>query len=225
MFVKSALSADSNLATMRANIGFVNASDTTPRAQQLQSDIHQSMSAVQKIIISYEMSMFARELQRATLLREHPEWSEGQIRRELLRLAFFPPALAGSTAMTFPEVLQRIAAVLDRCGIPYMLTGSFASVAYGSPRSTQDIDLVIEADASRLRALATNLPSGEYHFEFEDAIEALKRESLFNVIDQRTGWKIDMVIRKSRPFSRENSVVGVRWRLMDSNYLLPALKM
>lgn len=105
--------------------------------------------------------------------------------------------------MTFPEVLQRIAAVLDRCGIPYMLTGSFASVAYGSPRSTQDIDLVIEADASRLRALATYLPSGEYYFEFEDAIEALKRESLFNVIDQRTGWKIDMVIRKSRPFSRE----------------------
>lgn len=78
---------------MRANISFVNASDTTPRAQQLQSDIHQSMSAVQKIIISYEMSMFARELQRATLLREHPEWSEGQIRRELLRLAFFPKPL------------------------------------------------------------------------------------------------------------------------------------
>jgi hypothetical protein len=26
---------------------------------------------------------------------------------------------------------------------------------------------------------------------------------LFNVIDQATGWKIDLIIRKSRPFSQE----------------------
>lgn len=93
MFVKSLSSAHSNLATTRANIDFVNASDTTPRAQRLQFEIHRSMSAVQKIAISYEMSMFARELQRANLLQEHPEWSEAQIKRELLRLAFFPQPL------------------------------------------------------------------------------------------------------------------------------------
>jgi hypothetical protein len=26
---------------------------------------------------------------------------------------------------------------------------------------------------------------------------------MFNVIDQRTGWKIDLIVCKSRPFSRE----------------------
>jgi hypothetical protein len=39
--------------------------------------------------------------------------------------------------MIVPEALQRIAAELNRAGIPYMLTGPFASVCYGSPRSTQ----------------------------------------------------------------------------------------
>jgi hypothetical protein len=105
--------------------------------------------------------------------------------------------------MNFPEAVARIAAALDRARIPYMITGSFASVFYGSPRSTQDIDLVIDADAKRLCALEEILPAEKYYFELEGALEALKRESLFNVIDQRTGWKIDVIIRKSREFSVE----------------------
>ena len=37
--------------------------------------------------------MSARELNRARLQREHPEWSEANIARELLRLAFLPAPL------------------------------------------------------------------------------------------------------------------------------------
>src|SRR5438034_1006947 len=35
------------------------------------------------------------------------------------------------------------------------------------------------------------------------ALEAHTRQSLFNVIDLATGWKIDLIIRKSRAFSQE----------------------
>jgi hypothetical protein len=42
--------------------------------------------------------------------------------------------------MSVPEAFQRITAALDQAGIPYMLSGSFASAYYGAPRSTQDID-------------------------------------------------------------------------------------
>jgi hypothetical protein len=34
-------------------------------------------------------------------------------------------------------------------------------------------------------------------------LEAVRSEGRFNVIDLRTGWKVDLIIRKSRPFSRE----------------------
>jgi hypothetical protein len=47
--------------------------------------------------------------------------------------------------MTAPKVLRRVTAALERAGIAYMLTGSLASAYYATPRSTQDIDLVIEA--------------------------------------------------------------------------------
>ncbi len=105
--------------------------------------------------------------------------------------------------MIVPEALQRIAAELDRAEIDYMLTGSFASVFYGSPRSTQDIDLVIAANSAQLQAFVETLPRSEYYVEMDAALEALQRESLFNIIDLKTSWKIDMIIRKSRAFSRE----------------------
>jgi hypothetical protein len=105
--------------------------------------------------------------------------------------------------MSFLEVLQRVTTALDRAGIAYMLTGSFASVYYGSPRSTQDIDLVIEANPAQLRAFIEGLPSGEYYADLDAALEAHRRDSLFNIIDLKTGWKIDLIIRKTRPFSQE----------------------
>jgi hypothetical protein len=105
--------------------------------------------------------------------------------------------------MSAAEVLRRITAALDRAGIAYMLTGSFAGAHYGVPRSTQDIDLVIAANPGELRTFVQSLPNGEYYADLNAALEAHSRESLFNVIDLATGWKIDLIIRKSRAFSRE----------------------
>jgi hypothetical protein len=105
--------------------------------------------------------------------------------------------------MSVPDVVRRITTALDAAGIAYMLTGSFASAHYGTPRSTQDIDLVIEATASQLRVLVDLLEGRGYYVEFESALDALRNESLFNVIDINAGWKIDLIIRKSRRFSKE----------------------
>jgi hypothetical protein len=105
--------------------------------------------------------------------------------------------------MSFSEVLLRIITALDRAGIAYMLTGSFASVYYGSPRSTQDLDFVIEATTAQLRSFIEGLPDSEYYAELDAALQAYKRQSLFNIIDLKTGWKIDLIIRKDRAFSQE----------------------
>lgn len=114
--------------------------------------------------------------------------------------------------MILPEVLQKITTALDRAGILYMLSGSFASAYYGAPRSTQDIDLVIAATPAQLRAFVQGLSSDTYYSDLDAALEAHKRQSQFNVIDQATGWKIDLIIRKSRAFSDEEFS---RRRLVD----------
>jgi hypothetical protein len=105
--------------------------------------------------------------------------------------------------MILPEALTRVTSALDTTHIDYMLTGSFASVFYGLPRSTQDIDLVISATPQQLRDFVGSLPTAAYYADIDAALEAHRRESLFNVIDLKTGWKIDLIIRKSRAFSHE----------------------
>jgi hypothetical protein len=105
--------------------------------------------------------------------------------------------------VSVPDVFRRIATALDQAGIGYMLSGSFASAHYGVPRSTQDIDLVIETTPAELRAFVAALSGNEYYADLDSAVEAHKRQSMFNVIDLATGWKIDLIIRKSRAFSQE----------------------
>jgi hypothetical protein len=112
-------------------------------------------------------------------------------------------ANASAAAMSVPEVFQRITAALDQAGIGYMLSGSFASAYYGAPRSTQDIDLVIEANRAHLRTFVQGLSGAAYYVDLDAALEAHKRQSMFNVIDLSTGWKVDLIICKARAFSRE----------------------
>ena len=124
--------------------------------------------------------------------------------------------------MNLPEVLPRIISILEGAGIPYMLTGSFASMVHGAPRSTQDIDLVVAATADKLAILIATLPPSEYYAELDAALEALRHESMFNVIDLKTGWKIDLIILKSRAFSIEE--FGRRQRIEIQGFSLFAAR-
>ena len=47
--------------------------------------------------------------------------------------------------MSQQELLKRVVQILTGSGIDYMVTGSVASSLQGEPRSTHDIDLVIES--------------------------------------------------------------------------------
>jgi hypothetical protein len=105
--------------------------------------------------------------------------------------------------MSLEDVLRRITTAFERAGVRYMLTGSFAGAHYGVLRSTQDIDFVIEATAAQLGALVESLSAAEYYSDVDSALKALDQQSMFNVIDHATGWKVDLIIRKSRLFSIE----------------------
>jgi hypothetical protein len=67
--------------------------DTSRAAAELQLKIQRAMSEQQRFLQAFEMSLFARELARARIRIDHPEWNEADVARELLRLAFLPDRL------------------------------------------------------------------------------------------------------------------------------------
>jgi len=115
--------------------------------------------------------------------------------------------------MIFEEALQLVLSRLDDFGIPYMITGSFASNMHGVPRATQDVDVVIEADQDSLDKFVESL-GGEFYVSPEAAREALERRRMFNIVHLETGFKVDLIIKKSRPFSQIEFS-----RRQEANYL------
>lgn len=64
--------------------------DTTAAADAIQLKVLRSMSGEQRMLLAFEMSLLARELAKAGIRREHPNWPEALVTRELLRMAFLP---------------------------------------------------------------------------------------------------------------------------------------
>jgi hypothetical protein len=90
------------------------------------------------------------------------------------------------------KVLRDIISGLDIAGIPHMLVGSFASTSYSTPRTTQDIDIVIDPAPPALDRFSESLDRDRFYVE-STAQDALAARDQFNVIDFTTGWKVDLI--------------------------------
>ncbi len=99
--------------------------------------------------------------------------------------------------------LAEVIDALEYLSIPYMLTGSVAASYHGRPRSTHDADIVIDPTPAALEALVARLASAGFYLNPEAAREALRRQRAFNAIDSTHGWKVDLIPRRDRAFSRE----------------------
>lgn len=102
--------------------------------------------------------------------------------------------------MTVKIVFEKLRAALEAVGIPYFVTGSFASSAHGIPRSTNDIDIVVSPTRQQLEQLLAQLSKAEFETELEDPFDAFTRKSLFNIVDAATLWKVDLIFKQPTPF-------------------------
>ncbi len=101
------------------------------------------------------------------------------------------------------QALLCVARALEDLGVAYMLTGSLASSFHGRPRSTHDADLVIAPTAEQLDALVRALTTAGFYVDAGHARDALRRRRQFNAIAIHSASKIDLILLKDRPFSRE----------------------
>lgn len=68
-------------------------SDTSPEAARIQLDILRKMTGEQRIKIAFDLTDFLRRMALSRIRAENPEWSDWQVKRELLRIAFLPEPL------------------------------------------------------------------------------------------------------------------------------------
>jgi hypothetical protein len=99
------------------------------------------------------------------------------------------------------EAFAALLAILDRMEIPYEVGGSVASSAHGIPRTTLDVDLVVDLKPEDIEAFAAEL---QHHFYADpDQIrEAFARGRAANVIHLGSIWKFDLFPLRNDEYSR-----------------------
>jgi hypothetical protein len=105
------------------------------------------------------------------------------------------------------EVLKKVAAELARLGIAYAVGGSWASSVFGKPRLTNDADLTVEPFSGKEESFCAAF-GDDFYVSLPMIQEAIRRRSSFNIIHWPSGFKVDLFVRKDRPF--EASVLARR---------------
>jgi hypothetical protein len=99
------------------------------------------------------------------------------------------------------EAFAALLATLDRMGIPYEVGGSVASSAHGIPRTTLDVDLVVDLKPANIETFAAELQQ-HFYADAEQIREAFARGRAANVIHLGSVWKFDLFPLRSDEYSR-----------------------
>lgn len=108
----------------------------------------------------------------------------------------------------FRECLERAATIFETCQIRFFLTGGAAAIAYGDPRTTQDVDIVIDVEAitARRSEFISELNREQFLFNEETIRHAVKTERQFQLIDIQSTLKLDLYPRELVPGGLDRSV-------------------
>jgi hypothetical protein len=91
---------------------------------------------------------------------------------------------------------------LNRTGVAYYLTGSMASNYWGIPRTTHDLDFVVQLAMSAVPRVMDEF-SGDFYIDESAVRAAFQPPHQFNAIDTRSALKVDFWLPKPEPFDKE----------------------
>jgi hypothetical protein len=98
------------------------------------------------------------------------------------------------------DLITLIVKCFESLKIPYFITGSIASMAYGEPRLTNDIDVIADIALNHTAGIKKWFPEPDFYLSEDDIKDAIKRRRQFNIIHPASGLKIDIIIKENTPF-------------------------
>lgn len=113
------------------------------------------------------------------------------------------------------DLLRRVADVLDRLGIPYVVVGSVASSLYGDPRLTNDVDIVADLQLGNVEQFVKEFPPEDFYVSDIAVRQAIQNRGQFNVIHSESGYKADIVIPSASAY--DESQLRRRTRVRAEN--------
>jgi hypothetical protein len=103
--------------------------------------------------------------------------------------------------MELVDLLRMVTSTLEQLHVPYLVTGSVATIAYGEPRFTNDIDLVVKLSPHQVQELCDAFPDDEFYLSTEAVLDAVQRFSQFNILHPNSGLKVGVMVADESAFN------------------------
>jgi hypothetical protein len=108
------------------------------------------------------------------------------------------------------ELMQKVADFLECESVPYRIVGSMASMAYGEPRFTNDVDVLVDLPMEKVDALCQEFPAPDYFVAPHAVRHAISTRHQFKILHISAGLKVDMILSADSEFDRLNLSSGQR---------------
>lgn len=92
------------------------------------------------------------------------------------------------------ELLKVVAGVCQQLGIRYVTVGSMATIAYGEPRFTNDIDIVLDLGPEQIDAFCAAFVAPEFYLSRTAVESAVHKRFQFNIIHTTSALKVDCIL-------------------------------
>jgi hypothetical protein len=108
-----------------------------------------------------------------------------------------------------------VAQALESCGLRYVVGGSLASSISGEPRSTLDVDLVVEISEADVPRVIVAL-AAEFEVDGDAVMRAVRSRSSVNIFHRPTAIKVDLFVAGGTPLDTEQMERRERIQIGDS---------
>jgi hypothetical protein len=122
------------------------------------------------------------------------------------------------------DLLRLLIDVLEDLEIRYVVVGSIASSAYGEPRYTMDIDVVVILQEQDVDAFCKCFPTPDFYLDRDAVRQAVATAGQFNIIHPASGYKIDVIMAPDNAWGASQIRRRQRFRIVhdrDGNLASP----
>jgi hypothetical protein len=208
--MRGSLDLDDNSSVKPASRRAVLSRDTDAPTERLQVALWRRMSDAEKLASASGTTRAALAMLLTGIQARDPEASgakrflavaAAKLGADVLARAYGAgvPSDDEPPARTDPvDVALRVADAFERCGLRYVLGGSLASSINGEPRSTLDVDMMVDITESAVGCVIEHLGS-EFHAEPEGFLRAIRARTSVNVVHLATATKVDLFIMGALP--------------------------
>lgn len=91
----------------------------------------------------------------------------------------------------YGKIVELVSAFLNKNKIPYVIVGSVSVAAWGSPRTSYDVDIMIMLEGN-IKKFVNFLKKSNFSTTVEDVKAALKERSHFTVFDNLSVFRLDV---------------------------------